>query len=189
MAHHCIICHWRVLSHLATSCMQPYVCYGDRGRTDFGKWLWHANTSTLVMSLPALCGRAYLSQVLVFLEHLLLESPILWLTVLGNGSRKTSNLCGPSHPRASGEEALPKRAHAHPALLSVYPWLPTLAEFILSWDRTRLALRPCLGVENITDPGRRSTSRAGSWLSWQSWACLPWTVMDESSPLWNPDVF
>lgn len=106
VAHHCIICHWRVLSHLATSCMQwtlgnvgqlgtcaqPHVCYGDRGRTDFSKRLWHANTFALVMFLPALCGRTYPSQVLVFLEHFLLEAPILWLTVLGNGSRKTSKL-------------------------------------------------------------------------------------------------
>lgn len=51
-----------------------------------------------------------------------------------------------------------KKVHAHPALLSVQPSLPTFEELVLSWDLSSfhslgplLALRPpCIGVAYLT---------------------------------------
>lgn len=105
------------------------------------------------------CVESYLSQILVFLELLLLGAPILWLTVLEPRSRKTNRhaLCGPCHPGSSVSEPLKKKNACSSCSPQHAAFSPYLCRVHLSWDFTSfhvrgllLALRPhSIGVATL----------------------------------------
>lgn len=105
------------------------------------------------------CVESYLSQILVFLELLLLGAPILWFPVLEPRSRKTNRhaLCGPSNPGSSGAEPLEKKNACSSCSPQCAASTPYLCRVHLSWDFTSfhgrgllLALRPhSIGVATL----------------------------------------
>lgn len=138
-------------------CAQPQICYSDGGWRGGGLVLADGSgMPTLYCACQFLCWR-----ILSFLSFGLpevpsSEDPILWLAVLGGGSRKTSKhaLCRPSHPRTSGEEPLKKRGARSSCSSQCAPFTPFLCtiHFILRlpgfipmvpswhWDLTMLVL-------------------------------------------------
>lgn len=84
------------------------------------------------------CVESYLSQILVFLELLLLGAPILWFPVLEPRSRKTNRhaLCGISHPGSSGAEPLEKKNACSSCSPQHAAFTPYLCRVHLSWDFT-----------------------------------------------------